>query len=156
MTDNPLTVAEHDTFTVRRTIHVAAPVEKVWTAITEPEHISRWFGRTVLVGEGVGAHGTVTWPHEDAIPIRVEAVDPPRMISYRWCNDEALDSVPSELDVAHSTVFTFTLKELRDGTELTVVESGFETTREPGRNLESHRQGWDEQLDRLVAMLEGR
>ena len=156
MTNNPLTVAEHDTFTVHRTIHIAAPVEKVWSAVTEPEHISRWFGRTVLVGEGVGAHGTVAWPDEDAIPIRVEAVDRPRRISYRWCNDEASEAVPSELDAEHSTVFTFTLEAQGDGTRLTVVETGFETTLDPARNLESHRQGWDEQLDRLVAELEAR
>jgi uncharacterized protein YndB with AHSA1/START domain len=156
MPDNPLTVAEHDTFTVRRTIHIAASVEKVWTAVTEPEHISRWFGRTVIQGTGVGAHGTVTWPDEDAIPIRIEELDRPRTISYRWCNDDALGSVPSELDPRRSTVFTFTLEPVGDGTQLTVVETGFETTRDPAGNLESHRQGWDEQLDRLVAMLERR
>ncbi|WP_129787880.1 SRPBCC domain-containing protein [Promicromonospora panici] len=154
MTDNPLSVAEQDTFTVRRTIRIAAPVEKVWRAVTEPEHISSWFGRTVLVGDGTGAHGTVAWPDEPAIPIRVEEVDPPRAISYRWCNDEATESVPSEVDPAHSTVFTFTLEPVVGGTQLTVVETGFETTTDPAGNLESHRLGWDEQLDRLVVALE--
>ncbi|MFI6426717.1 SRPBCC domain-containing protein [Promicromonospora sp. NPDC050880] len=154
MTENPLSVAEQDTFTVRRTIRIAAPVEKVWTAVTEPEHISRWFGRTVLVGDGRGAHGTVTWPDEPGIPIRVEAIDPPRAVSYRWCNDDAAESVPSEMDPAHSTVFTFTLEPVADGTRLTVVETGFETTTDPAGNLESHRLGWDEQLDRLVAAME--
>lgn len=154
MIDNPLSVAEHDTFTVRRTIRIAASVEKVWSAVTEPEHISRWFGRTVFVGNGVGAQGTVTWPDEPAIPIRVEEVDRPRLISYRWCNDDAAETVPSEFDAEHSTVFTFTLEPVADGTQLTVVETGFETTVDPAGNLESHRLGWDEQLDRLVAALE--
>jgi uncharacterized protein YndB with AHSA1/START domain len=154
MTNNPLSVAERDTFTVRRTIRIAAPVEKVWSAVTEPEHICRWFGHTVLVGDGAGAHGTVAWPDEPPIPIRVEEVDRPRMISYRWCNDEAAEHVPGELDPEHSTVFTFTLEPVGDGTQLTVVEKGFETTADPAGNLESHRLGWDEQLDRLVAVLE--
>ncbi|MFD6444314.1 SRPBCC domain-containing protein [Promicromonospora sp. NPDC060204] len=154
MTDNPLSVAEQDTFTVRRTIRIAAAVEKVWIAVTEPEHISRWFGRTVLVGDGVGAHGTVAWPDEPAIPIRVEEVDPPRTISYRWCNDEAAEAVPSEVDPAHSTVFTFTLEPVPGGTQLTVVETGFETTVDPAGNLESHRLGWDELLDQLVVAME--
>jgi hypothetical protein len=53
-------------------------------------------------------------------------------------------------------VFTFTLEPLSDGTQLNVVETGFETTLDPAGNLESHRHGWDEQLDRLVAELEAR
>ena len=156
MTDNPQSVADHETFTVRRSIRIAAPVEKVWIAVTEPEHISRWFGRTVLVGEGAGAHGTVTWPDEPPIPIRVEECDPPRRISYRWCNDGPSAPVPSEVVPEHSTVFTFTLESMDDGTRLTVVETGFQSTADPAGNLESHRLGWDEQLDRLVAVLETR
>ena len=42
-----------------------------------------------------------------------------------------------------------------DGTELTVVETGFENTSDPAANLESHREGWDSELDKLVALLEG-
>jgi len=40
------------------------------------------------------------------------------------------------------------------GTRLTVVESGFETTSDPVANLEDHRGGWDGELDKLVALLE--
>ncbi|TPX01053.1 hypothetical protein FJ656_29555, partial [Schumannella luteola] len=54
MTANPPAVADESTFSVRRTIRIAAPIEKVWHAVTEPEHISRWFGITVLDGAGVG------------------------------------------------------------------------------------------------------
>ena len=41
------------------------------------------------------------------------------------------------------------------GTQLTVVETGFETTSDPAANLESHRGGWDSELDELVAFVEG-
>ncbi len=77
------------------------------------------------------------------------------MISYRWSNDDALGTIPDALDEAHSTVFTFTLEPLADGTQLTVVETGFETTSDAAANLESHRQGWNSELDELVALLEG-
>ena len=155
MTTNPRAVADTDTFTVRRTITIEAPPEKVWTAVTEPEHISRWFGRTVLVGEGVGAHGTITWPEGETMPIRVEAADPPRSISYRWCNDDA-GRVPDTVDAAPSTVFTFTLEPTSSGTQLTVEETGFELTADPVKNLESHREGWDGELDELVEYVESR
>ena len=142
-------------FTVRRTIRIAAPIEKVWTAVTEPAHISKWFGTAVLDGAGVGARGTLTFPDYGPVPLRIEAIDAPRMVAYRWGNDDALGELrrrgrPRALDRlhVHSRV-------VADGTQLTVVETGFETTSDPAANLESHREGWDSELDKLVALLEG-
>jgi uncharacterized protein YndB with AHSA1/START domain len=154
MTDNEASVVDEGAFTVRRSIRIAAPVEKVWRAVTVPEHISRWFGRTVLDRSGVGATGTMTFPDYGAIPLRVEAWEPHRLVSYRWNNDDALGELPSNVDEKTSTVFTFTLEQIDGGTQLTVVESGFENTSKPLENLESHRTGWDSELDRLVALVE--
>lgn len=155
MTTNPLSVVDHDTLTVRRTIRIAASVEKVWRAVTEPERISQWFGRTVLLGDAVGAEGTITWPDGPPVPIRVEEMEPPRMVSYRWRNDETDAAVTDDLDAGPSTVFTFTLEPMgEEGTQLTVVESGFAALPDPTGALESHRQGWDDELDKLVILLE--
>jgi uncharacterized protein YndB with AHSA1/START domain len=155
MTDNQASVIEQDTFSVRRTIRIAAPIEKVWTAVTEPEHISKWFGLTVLVGTGAGASGTISFPDYGTVPLRVEAMDAPRMVSYRWGNDDAADQLPDAVDTDQSTVFTFTLEAVPDGTELTVVETGFDRTSDPAANLASHAEGWVSELDKLVALLEG-
>ncbi|MFD5213901.1 SRPBCC domain-containing protein [Microbacterium sp. NPDC058345] len=155
MTDSSSSVVDEETFSVRRTIHIAASVDKVWRAVTEPEYISRWFGRTVLDGAGVGASGTMTFSNGAAIPLRVEAKDENRLVAYAWSNDDALGDVPAELDEATATVFTFTLDEVDGGTRLTVVESGFERTSDPLANLEDHRTGWDSELDKLVALVEG-
>ena len=78
----------------------------------------------------------------------------PRLVTYRWNNDDALERLPGELDVDHSTVFTFTLEPVSGGTQLTVVETGFDATSDPAANLESHRGGWEGELDKLVALLE--
>jgi uncharacterized protein YndB with AHSA1/START domain len=147
-------VVDHVAFTVRRTVRIAATVERVWSAVTEPQHISRWFGQAELDGAGVGAQGSLTWPERGAVPLRVEAMDPLHSVTYRWSNDDALDRLPGELDVEHSTVFTFTLEPVDGGTELTVVESGFDRTSDPAANLESHRGGWEAELDELRALLE--
>lgn len=154
MTENSRSVVDEATFSVRRTIRIAAPIEKVWRAIAEPEHISRWFGRTELDGTGVGAAGTMTFADYGAIPLRVEAFDEPHRITYCWGNDDAQAERPRVLDAATSTVFTFTLAAIDGGTQLTVVESGFERTSAPLANLESHRAGWDEELDKMVALVE--
>jgi uncharacterized protein YndB with AHSA1/START domain len=154
MTINAPAVSDEETFAVRRTIRIAAPREKVWQAITEPAHISRWFGRTVLEGHGVGATGTMTFEGYGTIPIRVEAIDAPHSISYRWCNDDA-GELPDHLVEETSTVFTFSLTEVDEGTQLTVVETGFEVTSDPIANIAAHRTGWTDELDKLVALLEG-
>lgn len=154
MTDNAAAVIDEGRFTVRRTIHITAPIEKVWSAVTEPEHISTWFGRAEFVGRGVGTTGTLTFDGYGAVPIRVEAIEEPRLVTYRWANDDASGVLPDEID-DHATVFTFTLESVPDGTQLTVVETGFDATSDPAANMEAHRRGWDGELDKLVALLEG-
>lgn len=41
MTHNEASVVDEETFSVRRSIQIAAPIEKVWRAVAEPEHVSR-------------------------------------------------------------------------------------------------------------------
>lgn len=153
-TENPASTVDDVAFTVRRTIRIAAPIEKVWQALTHPEHISRWFGRTVLDGVGAGATGTMTFDDYGVIPLRVEEWDEPHRVTYRWNNDDALGHLPERIEESGSTTFTLTLEPVDGGTQLSVVESGFERTSDPAVNLESHRTGWDAELDKLVVMLE--
>ena len=63
------------------------------------------------------------------------------------------------LVAAHEDADTFRivyafLRPVGQRTELTVVETGFETTSDPAANLADHRDGWNGELDKLVALLE--
>ncbi|MBE1877261.1 SRPBCC domain-containing protein [Myceligenerans pegani] len=151
-TRNPQAVIDIDTFTVRRTILIYASLEKVWRTVTEPELISQWFGQVTLTGSGTGAVGTIGWLGERRVPIRVETFEPPREVSYRWCNEEG--PLSDTVDDERATVFTFTLEAISGGTRLTVVETGFEHTSNPEQLMTDHRGGWDGELDKLVALLE--
>ena len=143
-------------FTVRRTIRIAAPVEKVWSAVTEAgAHLPVVRPDRARRSPVPAPAARSPSPSAGSIPLRVEAMDAPRLVSYRWSNDDALERLPGELDVDHSTVFTFTLEPVSGGTQLTVVETGFDATSDPAANLESHRGGWEAELDKLVALLEG-
>ena len=155
MTSNPPATIDEASFTVRRTIHIAASLDKVWRTITEPALISQWFGRADFAGTAPGSLGTLTWDDHGSFPVRIEAVDAPRSITYRWSNDCAVGAPPETLDEPTSTVFTFTLEAMDVGTQLTVVETGFENTSAPLANLDDHRDGWNSELDELVALLEG-
>jgi len=150
MTSNPPAVVDEADFIVRRTISIAAPVHKVWSAITDPEHISRWFGRVQLDDRGVGS---ISWP-DRVLPLRLESMDEPHAVSYRWTNDDVSSDDPATVDDSHSTVFTFTLQATDEGTQLTVVETGFQSLAHPSANLASHREGWTIELDKLVVLLE--
>lgn len=152
MTENQPSTIDAGSFTVRRTISIAAPVEKVWAAVTEAQYIAKWFAQHVVLPEvAVGIAGTFEFEGHGIFPVRVEQLDPPRMISYRWGNDNAVPAV----DESRSTVFTFTLEPIAGGTQLTVVETGFDTLTDPAASMEGNRGGWDAELDELVAYLEG-
>ncbi|MDP9026687.1 MAG: SRPBCC family protein [Actinomycetota bacterium] len=159
MTTNEQSIVDADAFTVRRTVTIAADHDKVWAAITEPEHIAKWFGDTATLDRlEAGADGTFGWNDYGNFPIRIEELGAPHTIAYRWGNENATPS--EELDPDRSTVFRFTVEPLepdadgRPRTRLTVVESGFNTLADPTAAMESNRGGWNSELDELVAYLE--
>ena len=156
MTTNPPAVSDVEGLSVTRAVPIAAPVEKVWAAITEPAHIARWFGQRAVLDElSLGARGVFSFDGYGDFPVLIEELDPLRVVAYRWSNDNARALDPEQVDPAHSTVFRFTLEPTAGGTLLTVVESGFGTLADPLASLESNRTGWTAELDELVAYVEG-
>jgi len=156
MTTNPQSVVNSDDFTVRRTISIKAPIDKVWAAITEAQHLARWFPQSaVLTDVSVGAEGVFTWDGYEDFAVRIEELDPPHMIAYRWSNDNARGVPTTRIADSQSTVFRFTLEPIEGGTQLTVIESGFGSLSDPAGSMESNRGGWNSELDELVAYLEG-
>jgi uncharacterized protein YndB with AHSA1/START domain len=159
-TDNDeRTIIDSATYTVRRSIQISAPVEQVWRTITEPELISTWFTQSAaLDGDAVGSTGVFTFSSTNSIPVRIVEIDEPRVIAYRWSNDDAAAIKaggvrPTTIDDAHSLVMRFTLEPSLDGTILTVTETGFETTDDPEFNMGEHVRGWNQILDQLLARL---
>ena len=148
---NPPAVIDADAFGVSRSIFIAATPEKVWTAITDPEHIVKWFGSGATLS-ALEPGGTGVWTFEGYgdVPIMVEAVDPMRSITYRWGGTES-----PVIDPAASTVFTYTLEPVAGGTQLHVVETGFQNLADPAAGLRSNQEGWTSELNKLVAYLEG-
>src|SRR3954453_3491933 len=70
--------------------HLPHAPEKVWRAITEPEHLKAWFPDTIVVDEwAVGAPLRFETPHEEIGDFDGEdlAVEPPRLLEFRWGTD---------------------------------------------------------------------
>ena len=136
------------TQTVEREIMVAAPVDRVWAVLTEPQHIGQWFGSRAELEPRAGGDGLLEFDGYGAFKISVVRFDPTSHFSYRWANKVGAEAVPGT-----STLVEFTLEPAGDRTKLRVVESDFDTlplTRaEQEQEIAEHTRGWREELDEM-------
>jgi uncharacterized protein YndB with AHSA1/START domain len=112
------------------------PLEKVWRAITEPEHLAHWFPSTIDGERAAGARLRFSFPGVQAPPIEGEmlAYEPPSLMEFRWGTDIVrLELRPSE-----------------EGTVLTLLD----TLDERGKAARDGA-GWHVCLDGLAAHLGG-
>ncbi|MGV9268537.1 SRPBCC domain-containing protein [Kitasatospora sp. NPDC003701] len=130
----------------RETLIEASP-ERVWELVAQPG----WW-----VAEEASLPGTVAREGESMVaknpeygdfPVRVEKVEPPTYLAYRWAS-----AFPGEeLRADNSTLVEFTLIPEGDRTRLRVVESGFaalagsEELRD--KAVEDNTGGWPQVLD---------
>jgi uncharacterized protein YndB with AHSA1/START domain len=122
---------------LRFTRRLAHPPEKVWRALTEPEHLAVWFPTTI---EGERAPGAkLRFAHRDgagpAVDGEMLAYDPPRLLELRWGGDETL---------------RFELRPEDGGTVLTFVNV-FDEFGKAARDA----AGWHACLDVLALHLDG-
>jgi uncharacterized protein YndB with AHSA1/START domain len=112
------------------------PPEKVWSALTEPEHLAHWFPTTIEGERAAGAALRFCFEEDRAPAMDGEmlAYEPTSAIEMRWGPD----------------VLRFELRPVTDGTELTLLDT-----------LEAHGKaardgaGWHVCLDWLEARLRG-
>nr|WSZ94786.1 SRPBCC family protein [Streptomyces sp. NBC_00857] len=130
---------------IEREITIAAPVERVWAVLTEPEHVGRWFGQGPPTPVDLRPGGIMYLDHGAYGQFRttIVTVDPPRHFSYRWAS-----AYPGEVATkGNSTLVEFTLTPEGEGTRLRVVETGFADIvipedKQDNASKESHTKGW--------------
>jgi uncharacterized protein YndB with AHSA1/START domain len=109
---------------IEREISIAAPVERVWSVLTDAEHISGWFADDgAELDLRPGGALVMSWKKHGTTRARVEAVEPPHRFAYRWTAHHAEDG--AEPEEGNSTLVEFTLAPDGDATRLRVVETGF-------------------------------
>lgn len=130
---------------VEREILIDAPLDVVWAVVTEPEHLDRWFSDSAAIDLRPGGEMTLSWERHSE-HWRVERVDPPHFVSFRWLRG-------SELREDNSTLVEFSLTAEGDSTRLRVVESGFRrlegSDEENTKDAEEHERGWELELGEL-------
>jgi len=140
---------------IEREVLINAPIEVVWSIVTEPQHIGSWFCDSAEVDLRPGGDLVLAWDQMGSTVATVQRVEPPNAFAFRWVSPEP-DRDP-EAREGHFTLVEFLLRSRDDGTLLRVVESGFAElagTDEQNAELAArHTGGWGTFLDRLVTHL---
>jgi uncharacterized protein YndB with AHSA1/START domain len=133
---------------IEQEILIDAPVEVVWEIVTDAEHVGGWFSDTAEIDLRPGGDARLTWEEHGTAHGRVERVEPPNFVSFRWARPMGAD--PRE---GNSTLVEFRLSEEGEQTRLRVVESGFPELEgsedEKAKYAEGNTQGWKKELGDL-------
>lgn len=142
---------------IERSVIVGADIGRVWRAVSDHREFGAWF-RVALnqpFVPGTESTGHITYPGYEHIRWRatVEAVEPPRRLAFRW-HPYAIDP---ERDYSHepTTLVEFLLRAVDGGTEVRVIESGFDQLPDARRDeaFRMNAGGWTQQMDNIRAHL---
>ena len=144
---------------IEKKITLKAPRSRVWRALTDAKEFGAWFRVALTSSFEVGKEvsGNITHPGYEHLKmtVKVERMDAEHLFSFRW-HPYAIDP---KVDYASEapTLVEFRLEEVPGGTQLTVVESGFDRI-PAGRRAEAFRmnaQGWAAQLENVERHVAG-
>jgi uncharacterized protein YndB with AHSA1/START domain len=138
---------------IEKQIEIAAPVTRVWKALTDYRQFGEWFQVSLdgpfVHGKPVG--GQLTFPGYEHVrmDLEVKTVQPENYFSYTWHPY----SVDPKVDYTKETptLVEFRLAPAKSGTSLTVTESGFDKI-PADRRVQAFRMntnGWTSQLKAL-------
>ena len=139
---------------IEKTVDLAAPVSRVWRALTDYEEFGEWF-QVRLDGPfkvGETTTGNMTCPgyeHMQWVSV-TEVMEHERVFAFSW--------PPSTVDPDTSygegakVVVEFRLMPTANGTRLTITETGFLQFPEVKRLdvLRSNKEGWDIQAQNVA------
>lgn len=136
---------------IEKKIVLRAPRARVWRAISDQGEFAAWFGVEFPQGTfrpGDTVSGKITHRRYEHLTIDIDVVEvvPEQRLSYRW-HPNAIDE-RGGYSKEPKTLVTFTLEERKEGTLLTIVESGFDKIPLKRREeaFKANDGGWTGQL----------
>lgn len=123
---------------IRKTVTLKATPARVWRALSDSREFGSWFGAAFespfLIGAAI--KGTIQQTKADAhvaslqapyvgkpMVIVIEAMEPMKRFAFRWHPYEL--RADETAMTAPMTLVTFVLREVPEGVELTITETGF-------------------------------
>jgi uncharacterized protein YndB with AHSA1/START domain len=140
---------------IEKQVEIAAPVSRVWQALTDSRQFGDWFlvKMEAPFVAGKPASGQIVHPGYEHLrmEIVVKAIEPERLFSFTWhpyAVDPKVDYTQEE-----PTLVEFRLKATAGGTLLTVTESGFDKILAERRAEAFLRNdgGWAQQMKNIQA-----
>jgi uncharacterized protein YndB with AHSA1/START domain len=138
---------------IEKQVVLRAPRAVVWRAIADAKEFGAWFGVKIDGAFKAGARvkGKITTPGYEhlTMELAIERVEPPALFSWRW-HPYAIDPKVDYSKEA-ATLVEFRLEEVKEGTRLTIVESGFDQL-PAARRAEAFRMndgGWAAQVKNI-------
>jgi uncharacterized protein YndB with AHSA1/START domain len=138
---------------IEKTVLLPAARASVWRALSNADAFGEWFGVRVTgpFAPGARIRGKVTHPGYENYPfeITIERVDPEHLLSWRW-HPNAVDP-KVDYSAEPTTLVVFEIQDAPGGTQLRVVESGFDAI-PASRRLEAYRgneKGWAMQMEAI-------
>jgi uncharacterized protein YndB with AHSA1/START domain len=138
---------------IEKRIELAAPISRVWRALTDYREFGQWFG-VKLDGPfraGQVSRGQITHPGYEHVKWEavVQNMEPERLFSFTW-HPYAIDP---KIDYSEETptLVEFRLEGTASGTLLLITESGFDKV-PSHRRLDAFRMndgGWAQQLKNI-------
>lgn len=140
---------------IEKKIEIAAPVSRVWKALTDSKQFGEWFlvkmDGPFVAGQPMG--GQITHPGYEHVrmEIVIKDIKPETYFSYTW-HPFAVDKA-TDYSKELPTLVEFFLEPSGDGTLLKVTESGFENV-PAERRAEAFKRndgGWAQQMKNIEA-----
>ena len=133
---------------IRRTWQFQSSPDRVWRAFSDEQEFNAWWGGTERIELRPGFAGWFAWPTEGRFAMRIDRVEPPTYLAWRWTTapgvpfDEATEVLRTEWAI---------LPREGGGTTVQLLETGF-------RGPENHHlnsQGWDSDVSPVLARVLG-
>jgi uncharacterized protein YndB with AHSA1/START domain len=144
---------------IEKKMVLKAPRARVWRAISDAKEFGTWFGASFsdAFAPGKKMQGKITMKGYEGFKfdITVDRMEPEHLFSFRW-HPYAIDP-KVDYSSEPETLIVFELDEVPEGTQLKVVETGFD--RIPlARRAEAFKmndQGWAAQLKNIERHVTG-
>ena len=142
---------------IEKQLTLDAPRSRVWRALTEVTQFNAWFGVSLVTpfapGAEVSGQLTIRTYEHVKLTIWIETMEPDRYFSFRWHPYAIEPGV--DYSAEPKTLVSFTLADAGAGTQLTIVESGFDAIPESRRAkaFSSNSSGWNGQAENIRKFL---
>jgi uncharacterized protein YndB with AHSA1/START domain len=137
---------------IKKEIVINAPIERVFSALIDPEQLTQWFPDVVTIEPKLGGKVSFRFLKENTkkdndheIVGNIVSFIPNKEISYTW-------NFITEPEYRRDTIVRWNLDKLESNkTKLTLIHSGF--TKKDTVQYEDHSKGWTWHINRLDKLL---